>query len=321
MKSWLFMLALAPASYANAHAGDPLQGKVVGFVHKDHPLAADGNFCYIAISAAASPFDNTYLRIEDSGTCRLAQAAYQLGEPVKVIADLSNDLAVFIPVVKSLELKRDDRPHAFRDPRSQALEKAYDMNGPLSGYKAGDKGSCDIAITTKDSRYTDAYHYVEDRRMCELAFMNYVLRSAVSATAASRNATVKEIITLEVTRGGVPYVPPYHVTSALDHYALSGPVGGYKLSKKGPPCFASIKSDAPYGNGYHTVKDRSTCNVLLSAYFSGSPIAVGVRSGTGFNQIVRVDLATDHKAYWPPYDSAPGKAEGANPNDKKDELK
>ena len=319
MKPWLFMLALVPASYASAYGDIPLQGKIAGFVHKDHPRAKGGNFCYIAINDTAASFNNIYLRIEDSGMCRVAEVAYQLGEPVRAAEYIPG--FPFVPAVSSLELKRDDRPHAFIDPRSQALDKGYGLKGPLSGYKAGKKGSCEIAIATEDARYSDAYHYVEDSRMCTLALAAYALRGQVSAVTKSRDATTKEIIQLEVTRGSAPYWPPYHVDSALSHYALHGPVGGYVLFKNDPSCFVSIKGDGPYNNGYHLAKDRSTCSTLLDAYFSGSPVAVGVKSLSNFNQIMRADLADDHKAYWPPYDSAYGAVEGVRPHDKRDELK
>jgi len=301
MKTWFLALALVPMGYANA-ADYTLEGRIIGFADKDHPLSKHRGFCYVAIQDSKASFSRIYQRIDDAGICTTAQVAYLLREPVKAAGQI--DRFPIVPRLKSIELKRNDRPHVLPVADAQAAARKYAMRGYVSGYMAQKKSSCQIAIATSDLRYRDAYHLVSDQRMCKFALAAYVSRSAISAKAISSGSAASEITDLEARRSEATYWPPYHDHGATrGEYGLYGPVGGYALTRGGGSCFVAIDGDLPRSNGYHQVQDRSSCAALLSAYLSGSPVAVVAERAAGdeVNHLTKVDVGAEQKAYWPPY--------------------
>jgi len=180
----------------------------------------------------------------------------------------------------------------------------YRLSGAVSGYLSDTGGKCYIAITDSSRYYSDGYHLIDDKQMCQLARSIYMLRGKISAVAEVRyDMDTNRITDLEATRGGTPYWPPYHGGNNVAHYALIGQVNGYLLIAKNSSCYVSIKGNAAMSNGYHEVKDHALCVVLLGAYLEGAVVTTSAeKSWPGYpNLVTSAELSESPKVHWPPY--------------------
>lgn len=94
------------------------------------------------------------------------------------------------------------------------FELTYPLKGEIVGYINRD-GKCYIAIdSSQHTQYSYAYHHVDDSDTCSDALAAYRLHEPVEAvaffyTGGNRGSTTHGIRSIEFTRAGKAYWPPY----------------------------------------------------------------------------------------------------------------